>query len=291
MTSWANQHFEILPPDQWVVPAVFNSPHSGRRYPQDLLDKSRLSLDQLRRSEDCFVDELFMGCLTAGAPLLRAHAPRVYVDFNREPFELDPRMFFEELPGYMNTGSPRVAGGLGTVPRLVGEGEEIYRGRLPLAEAMARIDGIYRPYHRTLTALLEEAHRSAGQVLLVDCHSMPASAVAGSGKGADIVLGDRFGASCSAHVTGHLERLFAAEGFRVVRNRPYAGGFITSSYGSPMKNRHAIQVEVNRALYLDERNYEKNKYFNGLKEALARVTAALLSTLDAAAGEDRRAAE
>ena len=168
--------FEILAPSTWMAPAVFNSPHSGKQYPADLLRMTRLSHAALRKSEDCYIDELFMSCVDHGAPLLRALVPRAYIDLNREAFEFDPRMFATELPGYMNTSSPRVAGGLGTIPRLVAEGEEIYRERLSLTDALARVETIYRPYHRTLNALLDEVLGNIGTVLLMDCHSMPSNA-------------------------------------------------------------------------------------------------------------------
>ncbi|MBI3673437.1 MAG: N-formylglutamate amidohydrolase, partial [Rhizobiales bacterium] len=217
-TSISVTPFEILAPASWSAPAVFNSPHSGRTYDQAFVSQSRLTPTALRKSEDCYVDELFMACVGHGAPLLRAHVPRSFVDLNREPYELDPRMFQGELPGYVNSTSPRVAGGLGTIPRVVAEGEEIYRGRLNLAEALNRIERIYLPYHRTLAALLDEVMGKNGAALLVDCHSMPSSALAHlkAPGPVDIVLGDRFGASCDEEITGAFEALLVAEGLRVV---------------------------------------------------------------------------
>ncbi len=274
------QCFEILAPAQWVVPAVFNSPHSGTIIPEAFLQQSRLSADTLRQSEDCFVDELFSDCQKLGAPLLRALVTRSFIDLNREPYELDARMFLEDLPGYMNSGSLRVASGLGTIPKLVAEGTEIYRGKIHLRDAVDRIDQVYRPYHRTLTALVNECYNATGFALLVDCHSMPSSAVkAGHQPSIDIVLGDCFGASCSTEISGEVESLFAQEGFRVVRNRPYAGGFITKTHGAPQQNRHALQIEINRALYMDETRMEKNRGFVEIQKSLANVTAALLKFL------------
>jgi N-formylglutamate amidohydrolase len=277
------QLFEILAPAQWVVPAVFNSPHSGSFIPEPFLQQSRLSTAALRKSEDCFVDELFSGCQALGAPLLRALVTRAYIDLNREPYELDARMFMEDLPGYMNPGSPRVACGLGTIPKLVAECEEIYRGKIHLADALARIEQIYRPYHRTLTALLNECYNATGFALLVDCHSMPSSAVrnfkAPHEPMIDVVLGDRFGAACNNEVAGEAERLLSAEGLRVVRNRPYAGGFITETHGTPRHNRHALQIEVNRALYMDETRLEKTKSFAQIQTAMTKVMVGLLAFL------------
>lgn len=267
--------FEILAPAQWHVPAVFSSPHSGQFMPPELLAKSRLGERELRLSEDCFVDELFGGCVANGMPLLRALASRAYLDLNREPYELDPRMFVESLPGYMNPGTPRVAAGFGTVPRFVGDGLEIYRGRLPLADALARIELLYKPYHRALNGLLAEAERSTGFALLVDCHSMPSTATShftSPAHRADIVLGDRHGCACGHEITDAIEAFFERQGLHVVRNRPYAGGFITETHGAPQHHRHAIQIEVNRALYMDERLLVKAQGFAAVQAALTQFS-------------------
>ena len=276
--------FEILSPAEWTAPAVFNSPHSGRDFPDAFLRQSRLSKPTLRKSEDCFVDELFLSCVTHGAPMLRALVPRSYIDLNREPYELDPRMFAGELPGYANTGSPRVAGGLGTIPRIVSEGEEIYRGRIEFAEARNRIEQIYLPYHRTLSALTNAVLSKVGEVLLVDCHSMPASAsahvapqVAG---GVDVVLGDRFGASCAEDISGFVEDALRNHGLRVLRNKPYAGGFITQNHGAPHRGQHALQIEINRSLYMNEATLEKNDGFQQIRAVLAELSANLLPYLE-----------
>ncbi|MGQ0486461.1 MAG: N-formylglutamate amidohydrolase [Hyphomicrobiales bacterium] len=287
--------FEIRAPKAWTAPAIFNSPHSGHVYPPGFLRQTRLAPHTLRKSEDCYIDRLFAGCLLHGAPLLIAHVPRSYVDLNREPYELDPRMFEDELPGYVNAASPRVAGGLGTIPRVVAEGEDIYRGRLPIAEALSRIERIYRPYHRTLSALIEEVFAKNGSVLLVDCHSMPSSAanhvVPAAVPQVDVVLGDRFGASCSEEVTGYLEELLRARGLRVLRNKPYAGGFITRSHGAPRTGRHALQIEINRALYLDEATLETSQGFEPLRQTLTAVSGDLLGALASLIGPRKLAAE
>ena len=272
--------FEILAPAEWTAPAVFNSPHSGRQFPEDFLRQTRLPLMTLRKSEDCFVDELFLSCVDHGAPLLRALVPRSYIDLNREPYELDPRMFSGELPGYANTGSPRVAGGLGTIPRIVSEGEDIYRGRLDFAEARKRIEQIYLPYHRTLSALTNAVISKAGEVLLVDCHSMPASAtahVAPPGAGMiDVVLGDRFGASCAEEISAFIEENLRRHGLRVLRNKPYAGGFITQNHGAPHRGQHALQIEINRGLYMNEASLEKSSDFEHVRAVLEDMVKALL---------------
>ena len=276
--------FEILPPGEWTAPAVFNSPHSGRDFPEDFLRQSRLPKMMLRRSEDCYVDELFLSCVAHGAPMLRARVPRSYIDLNREPYELDPRMFSSELPGYANTGSPRVAGGLGTIPRIVSEGEEIYRGRIDFADARKRIEQIYLPYHRTLSALTNAVLSKVGEVLLVDCHSMPASASAHVAPhvsgGVDIVLGDRFGASCAEDISAFVEDELRGHGLRVLRNKPYAGGFITQNHGSPHRGQHALQIEINRSLYMNEATLEKTAGFVQMQAVLESLSAALLPFLE-----------
>ncbi|MEI7598218.1 MAG: N-formylglutamate amidohydrolase [Aestuariivirga sp.] len=291
----ARPPFEILSPEEWTAPAVFNSPHSGRDFPEDFLRQSRLVKHTLRKSEDCYVDELFMSCVAHGAPMLRARIPRSYIDLNREPYELDPRMFVGELPGYANTSSPRVAGGLGTIPRIVSEGEEIYRGRIDFAEARNRIEQIYLPYHRTLSALTNAVLSKAGEVLLIDCHSMPASAsahVAPQVAGAvDIVLGDRFGASCAEDISGFVEDELNRHGLRVLRNKPYAGGFITQNHGSPHRGQHALQIEINRSLYMNETTLEKSSGFEDLRSVLAKLSSTLLPYLEQRFAPQQLAAE
>ena len=274
---------------------MFNSPHSGRDFPEDFLRQARLSRHTLRKSEDCYVDELFLSCVSHGAPMLRARVPRSYVDLNREPYELDPRMFSGDLPGYANTSSPRVAGGLGTIPRIVSEGEEIYRGRIDFAEARKRIEQVYLPYHRTLTALTNAVLAKVGEVLLIDCHSMPASASAHVAPqvpgGADVVLGDRFGASCAEDISGFVEDALRGHGLRVLRNKPYAGGFITQNHGSPHRGQHALQIEINRSLYMNETTLEKTAGFNDVRAILDQLAAALLPYLEERFSPQKLAAE
>jgi N-formylglutamate amidohydrolase len=279
--------FEILAPPRWTAPMVFNSPHSGANLPRALLAASHLAPAQLRSSEDAFVDDLFMGCLAAGAPLLRALVSRSFIDLNREPYEFDARMFLERLPGHVNGSSPRVASGLGTIPRTVGEGLNIYPGPIALAEALRRVENIYRPYHRTLDALLGQARQQAGLVLLVDCHSMPSSAVQHHrtirGVTLDIVVGDRFGNACAAGYIEAIEDHLASKGLTVGRNKPYAGGFITECHGRPRDGRHAVQIEINRALYMDERRHAPSKDFAGLKVTLDELALKLADALAATA--------
>lgn len=273
--------FEVRASAEQRVPFVFNSPHSGRFYPDRFLAMTRLDRSAIRRSEDCFVDELFGAAPLLGAPLLAANFPRAYIDVNREPWELDPRMFAEPVPSFANIRSARVAGGLGTVPKLVGEGLDIYSGRLPLAEALMRIETIYKPYHDTLKRLLTRTHARFGYAVLIDCHSMPASIRVGdTGVRPDFIVGDRFGASAASSLTEAAIGLLIAMGYTVAHNKPYAGGFITEHYGRPNRGLHALQIEINRGLYMNERTFQKSPGFDALAADLTRLAADLMAMPD-----------
>jgi N-formylglutamate amidohydrolase len=250
-----NPPFDVLEPAHWRGPVLFNSPHSGRVYPREFLAVSRLDLPTLRRSEDTFVDELVAG-------VVRAHFPRCYVDVNREPYELDPRMFNGRLPSFANTRSMRVAGGLGTVARVVGDAQEIYDQRISIDDALQRIESLYKPYHRALRRLFGQIHKDFGVAILIDCHSMPSATASRDDRPrADIVLGDRYGTSCVAMISETVEDALRELGYAVSRNKPYAGGFITEHYGNPGAGLHAIQLEINRAIYMDEKRYERGPDF------------------------------
>ena len=265
--------YEVLEPAGTAGPVLFNSPHSGSTYPRDFLAASRLDMSTLRRSEDSFVDELIAGVVERGFPLMHAHFPRCFVDVNREPYELDPRMFEGRLPSFANTRSMRVAGGLGTVARVVGDAQEIYDQRIPVDDALRRIESLYKPYHRSLRRLFTKLHRNFGAAVLVDCHSMPSTAGHKDERPRpEFVLGDRYGTSCVGVVSETVEQTLRSLGYSVSRNKPYAGGFITEHYGNPAAGLHAIQLEINRALYMDERRYERSSQFARLAadlEALA----------------------
>ena len=264
--------FEVLRPKELKLPFVFNSPHSGRVYPQAFLAASKLDSMTLRRSVDSYVEELFGFVADLGAPLLFAHFPRAFLDVNREPYELDPALFREGLPHYANTQSVRVVGGLGTIARIVSEADEIYREPLSIGAALERITRLYEPYHATLKALLAEAKEQFGFAVLIDCHSMPSSPMADQGVGRpDFVLGDRFGTSCSPDLIRLASGQLKALGHVVVLNKPYAGGFITEHYGRPHEGIHTLQVELNRALYMDEASFEKSGAFDRLRADLERM--------------------
>ncbi|MBL8588825.1 MAG: N-formylglutamate amidohydrolase [Methylobacteriaceae bacterium] len=284
--------FDVTTPPGAAGPVVFNSPHSGAVYPEHFLAAARLGATALRRSEDAHVDALFAPAARAcAAPLLRAHFPRAYLDVNREPYELDPRMFEGRLPPYCNTRSLRVAAGLGSIARVVGEGQEIYARRLTVAEGLARIEALYHPYHAALGELLETARRRFGVALLVDCHSMPSAALErAEGGRCDIVLGDRFGASAAPHLLAAAESAFVRAGYRVARNKPYAGGYITERYGRPAAGVQAVQIEVRRDLYMDERSLARGSGFDRLQRDLTGAIRALAAAADCLP-PDRLAAE
>jgi N-formylglutamate deformylase len=264
--------FEISEPETVRAPILFNSPHSGSIYPANFLAASRLDVDILRRSEDGFVDKLIAGMVGRGYPLMRAHFPRCFVDVNREPYELDPRMFDGRLPSYANTRSMRVAGGLGTVARVVGDAQEIYARRLPVDEALRRIESLYKPYHRALRQLFGKLHRDYGAAILVDCHSMPSTAGGQEDRARpQFVIGDRYGTSCIGVVSETVEETLRDFGYTVSRNKPYAGGFITEHYGNPTAGLHTIQIEMNRALYMDEKQHQPTAGFERIATDLERL--------------------
>lgn len=288
---WDKPAFETIRPRRVTAPLVFNSPHSGCVYPERFLAMTQLDHLSIRQSEDAFVDELFGRAPHLGCPLLRAHFPRAYLDVNREPWELDPQMFVEPLSERFNTTSPRVAAGLGTLARVVAENKPIYRERLTLEDARMRIEGIYQPYHTTLQNLLGEAHAAFGVAVLVDCHSMPRLTRSGDRPAPDVVLGDRYGTACSPMLIDLVETVFTGAGLKVARNRPYAGGFCTRSYGRPQHGVHAIQVEISRHLYMNEVTLNRNDNFNAVRQLVEQLIFALLGFDFAALGRPVPGAE
>lgn len=268
--------FSVISPQKLASAVVFASPHSGTDYSDSFLAQSVLNPRAIRSSEDAYVDQLFEAAPEFGAPLLTAVKPRAYLDLNRSPDELDPAL----IEGVQRRGqNPRVASGLGVIPRVVANGRAIYRGKLPLAEAERRISQYWHPYHQALKGLLDQAHRQFGQAILVDCHSMPHEAIDSmvprSGGKPEVVLGDRFGAAADGAVVEQIEAAFAAAGLKVARNTPFAGAYIAQTYGRPSRRQHAIQIEIDRALYLDEANVCPNGNFEALKQLLRQVTAGI----------------
>jgi N-formylglutamate amidohydrolase len=287
-----NPPFAIQKPGSGATPFVFNSPHSGRTYPAAFLKASRLSAPALRKSEDAYVDLLLAGVVEIGATLMHAHFPRAYLDLNREPYELDPALFSGTLPDYANTHSLRVVGGLGTIARVVNEQEEIYRSQLPVSAALERINRLYKPYHAALSGLLAEARQGFGYAVLIDFHSMPSYQGDPSNiQKADFVLGDRFGTSCPREMVRTIERFLSGLGYRVTLNKPYAGGYITEHYGNPADGVHALQIEVNRALYMDEDTLALRRDFRNLRANLTRLADCVVQTLPGYLAPRRAAAE
>ncbi|HEY0419690.1 MAG TPA: N-formylglutamate amidohydrolase [Acetobacteraceae bacterium] len=264
----------VARPVALTAPIVFASPHSGRAYPPAFVAAARLDPLRLRRSEDSFVEELFAAAPAQGMPLVMATFPRAYCDANREPWELDPNMFEEALPPWVNTSSPRVGAGLGTIAKVVASGETIYRGKLRFSEARERVDGCWHPFHEALKAEIATAQEVFGACLLIDCHSMPANSLPAR-SGVDVVLGDAHGTSCGSRAVRLVEQILAGLGYSVRRNDPYAGGYITRHYGRPRDGVHALQIEINRGLYMDESTIERLEGFGRVQDSMSQLMATL----------------
>lgn len=273
-----NPPFEILGPADQRVPFVLNSPHSGNVYTDAFMGEVKLSKYAIRKSEDFLVDELFASGFAIGLPMLRANFPRAFLDVNREPYELDPKMFDGQLPDFVNTQSMRVSTGLGTIAKIVADREEIYRDRIPVRDGLERVETIYKPYHACLRRLLAQTHVGFGFAVLIDCHSMP-SAHHGSPyeRRPDFVIGDRFGSACSPELTYCIRDNLKALGYKVALNKPYAGGFITQHYGRPENGLHAVQIEINRGLYMDELKMQKSENFDKLARDIKQFLNAVVS--------------
>ena len=261
----------VARPERQTAPFIFASPHSGRLYPASFARQSRLDPVMLRKSEDAFVEELFAAVPGLGAPLIAARFPRAFVDANRAPGEIDPAMFDAPLASPIAPRTPRVAAGLGVIPRIVRDGIEIYGARLPAQEAHFRLESFYRPYHAALAKLVAETRSLFGIAIVIDCHSMPPPS-----RGSDVVIGDCYGEAAAAELIVAAQRTLAELGFAVARNTPYAGGYTTNLYGKPESGLHALQIEVSRALYLDEARVTKTAAFADCKDRLGRFAARLM---------------
>lgn len=266
--------YDLTLPAERLTSVIYSSPHSGRDYPHGFLRRSVLDERTIRSSEDAFVDDLLDVVPALGAPLLTARCPRAYIDLNRGPDELDPAV----IEGLRQSGyNPRISSGLGVIPRVVAGGKAIYRGKLDPDEVAARIDGYWTPYHDCLKGLIAEHRAIFGEAILIDMHSMPHEAVdaiaAAGAKRPEIVLGDRFGAAAAAHVVDRIEAAFEAAGFRTLRNAPFAGAYIAQAYGRPATGTHVVQIEVDRSLYMNEREIRPNGNYRGFKTVLAGILA------------------
>lgn len=269
--------FELLLPERQTVPIVFSSPHSGRYYPRSFVSSSKLDAHSIRQSEDFIVDKLFQSAVENGAPLLCANYARAFVDVNREAYELDPKMFSGKLPVFANINSLRVAGGLGTVARIVSERRDIYHDKLDVDEVLGRITNIYKPYHEALRELLANTYSGFGYGVLVDCHSMPsAKDYNRADQRPDFIIGDRYGTSAASEIVNISVQILRDMGYLVAVNKPYAGGYITQYYGRPKEGIHAMQIEVNRGLYMDESAMVINDGFDQLSVDLEEFVAQLV---------------
>ena len=258
----------IVEPSTLTSGVVFALPHSGRDYGVSFLNQSILDKISIRSSEDAFLDQLIDGIEKYGAPKIIANAPRAFIDLNRSTDELDPAL----ISGIKNNiRSPRISSGLGVIPRVVSHGKEIYRGKLSLEQAQSRIEYYWKPYHKDLSNLLKRAQSIYGQSLLIDMHSMPHEAVSTQSsfiKAPEIVVGDRFGMSSDPEFTNLIVSILKQHGFRVAKNTPFAGAFITKHHGKIKERTHAIQLEIDRSLYMDEERISPNSGFEKLKSQL-----------------------
>jgi N-formylglutamate amidohydrolase len=266
--------FNLFLPERRLTSVVFTSPHSGRLYPAEFLSTSVLDERTIRTSEDAFVDRLLDGVTEFGAPLLTATAPRAFLDLNRGADELDPAAV-EGVAAHAH--NPRVVSGLGVIPRVVAGGRAIYHGKIPIDEARSRIRTWWHPYHACLQGLLDEARLSFGEAILIDVHSMPHEATevvaSRAGHRPQIIVGDRYGAAAAGHIVDRVEQAFRTRGYRVARNAPFAGAYIAQAYGRPGINQHAIQIEVDRALYMDEAEIRPHADFGRFKQVLTGILA------------------
>ncbi len=264
--------FVLSCPDRQVAPVILSSPHSGNWYPPDFLARSVLDRHAIRSSEDAFVDRLFGAAPDLGLPLLAARVPRAYLDLNRAPDEMDPAVIDGiEQPAH----NPRVSSGLGVIPRVVAGARAIYAGKLSRQEADFRLTRYWHPYHDALRGLIGQTVAAFGEAIVLDCHSMPHEAIEGHARfGAplpEVVLGDRYGAAAGREVMARVEAAFQAEGLRVARNAPFAGAHITHAYGRPSQRVHVIQVEIDRALYMDEARIEPLARFDSFRARIGRI--------------------
>jgi N-formylglutamate deformylase len=270
----ATAPYSLRLPEARSTSVIFSSPHSGRDYPPAFLRQTILDDHAIRSSEDAFVDELFGAAPGFGAPLLAALAPRAYVDMNRAAEELDPAL----IDGAARVAhNPRISSGLGVIPRVVANGRVIYRGKISREDAERRIAQHWRPYHAQLRTLVEESRHLFGEAILIDCHSMPHEAIEqvapANGRRPDVVLGDRFGAAASAEIIERVEAAFRNAGLHVARNAPFAGAYIAQTYGRPASGAHVIQVEIDRALYMDERRIEPAVGFDAFRKLMTSIVA------------------
>lgn len=277
MPQMLTEAFRLIRPLRQSGPFIFASPHSGREYGPDFMARAVLDRQAIRSSEDAFVDSLFDMAPELGAPLLTARAPRAFLDLNRAADELDPGVIegIQRVPH-----NPRISSGLGVIPRVVAGGRAIYRGKLTLAEAESRISRYWHPYHQALAELIDETRAEFGSAVLIDCHSMPHEAIEAHTRPGqprpEVVLGDRYGVAAGREVVERIEAAFSGAGLRVGRNAPFAGAYVAQAYGRPSRGVHVVQVEIDRALYMDEARIEPAPGFQAFRQLMAGVVAELV---------------
>ena len=277
--SAASQAHKAMPAPAWrkaqragaSAPLLLTSPHSGTLYPDHMRENLQVTIEDLTRTEDAFVDELFESAPGAGASMISAVYARSFVDLNRDARELDPAMIDGRPPRPSSILTPRVEAGLGCLPRVGASGRQIYKTLLSPSEVESRLSFIHDSYHSEVRRELLELRETWGEAFLLDCHSMP-SVQPGRRALPDIVLGDRFGSSCTSRMIGLAERTLRQMGYSVARNSPYAGGFTTRLYGRPRSGVHALQIEVNRKLYMNERMVAKSENFDIIQRDMAELT-------------------
>jgi N-formylglutamate deformylase len=266
------------------VPLVFDSPHSGTEYPADF--GYACAFEILRTAEDTHIDDLYGAAPEHGATLLGALFPRSYLDVNRHAGDIDEALLDAPWPGAISPGE-KTRLGMGLVRRLAKPNLPVYTRKLSVAEMEGRIARCYRPYHAMLQGICDRLHGKFGTVTLINCHSMPAHGSAMSNDGpnaqrADFVLGDRDGTTCAPELTDFVARLLAGRGYSVKVNDPYKGVEIVRRHGIPASGRHALQIEVNRSLYMNEKTLVENDRYPVLKADLGRLIEGLASFAGAA---------
>lgn len=266
----AVEAYTLLRGESVRAPVIFASPHSGTLYPEAMRSLLCVPLADLQRTEDAFVDELYEHATVQGTLLLHANFARGYVDLNRDARELDASMFHDGVPRMAGMPSARVKAGLGCLPRVGASGRDIYASPISREDGLFRLDHVYDRYHRALQDEIEDLKTSWSDIVIIDCHSMPSRQPGRSGM-PDIVLGDRFGSSCTARLTSAVERRCRREGLSVTRNAPYAGGYTTRRYGRPRRGIHVLQIEINRALYMNEAEVEKSAGFARTRDQISRI--------------------
>ncbi len=269
--------FFRLGPAKPVSPVVLSVPHAGRDYSAAVAAAARLPLEMLESLEDRLVDRLIWRARAAGATAFVARAPRVEIDLNRDEREIEPALIAPPLPSSSVIQSARTRGGLGLIPSRIAGAGPIWSSPIPREELRRRIETIHRPYHAALDAALEEARARFGTAVLLDCHSMPPRLK--REKQGEVVFGDRHGTTIAPDLAEAAVAAAQALGFRTGRNAPYAGGYIAGRHGRPERNVHAIQLEIDRSVYLAPDLRSPGPGFERAARLIAAVAQALADNI------------